>query len=143
MNRFKEYPTSLKRSAMSLIMLSPMIVAIIALVGLTRAFMTKEFITSVFGHGAIADTLIGTVTGMIAVGQAIVSYIIGGELLQDGVSLYAVSAFILAWVSLGVVQLPLEAEVLGVRFTILRNIFAFVFTIIVAVLTVLSVKAIS
>ncbi len=143
MSKLKEYPKSLKNSAMSLIMLSPMIVSIIALVGVTRAFMTKEFITSIFGHGAVADTLIGTVAGMIAVGQAIVSYIIGGELLQDGVSLYAVSAFILAWVSLGIVQLPLEAEVLGVRFTILRNILAFIFTIIVAVLTVISVKAIS
>ena len=142
MNRLENYFKSLKRSAMSLIMLLPMIIAIISLVGLTRAFMTKEFITSIFGHGAVADTLIGTVAGMIAVGQAIVSYIIGGELLQDGVSLYAVSAFILAWVSLGIIQLPLEAEVLGIRFTILRNIFAFIFTIIVAVLTVMSIKAI-
>jgi uncharacterized membrane protein YraQ (UPF0718 family) len=112
----------------------PMIMAIVGLVGLFEGFVTKQMLASLFTGNPVADTLVGTVAGMIAVGQAMISYIIGGELLSQGVSFYAVAAFILAWVTLGVVQLPAEIEVFGVRFVLVRNILAFVSTIIVATL---------
>ncbi len=121
---------------MGMLSLMPMVLAVVGLVGIFRALVTKEMLASLFHGNVITDTLIGTAAGMIAVGQAMISYILGGELLSEGVSLYAVAAFVLAWVSLGVVQLPLEAEVLGIRFTILRNTLAFLFTILVAAATV-------
>jgi uncharacterized membrane protein YraQ (UPF0718 family) len=70
------------------------------------------------------------------VGNALVSYILGGKLLEQGVSLYAVTAFVLSWVTLGVVQLPLEAQMLGLRFTVARNLLALIFTMLTAILTV-------
>jgi len=66
----------------------------------------------------------------------VTSYIIGGELVGFGVSLTAVTAFIIAWVTVGVVQAPLEAQTLGKRFTIVRNITSFISSILIAVLTV-------
>jgi len=132
----KSYRRELKRAALAILSILPMMVAILGLVGLFQALVTPERLASLFRGNAVADTLIGTVAGMIAVGQPIVSYILGGELLKEGISLYAVTAFVLAWVTLGVVQLPLEAEMLGLRFTFWRNILAFCFTIILAVLTV-------
>jgi uncharacterized membrane protein YraQ (UPF0718 family) len=114
----------------------PMILGIIGLVGIFKAFITPEMLSSLFVKNSFYDTLIGLLAGAVAVGQAIISYILGGELLKDGVSLYGVSAFLLAWVTLGIVQLPLEASVLGLRFTVLRNMLAFVFTFIISVLTV-------
>ena len=62
--------------------------------------------------------------------------IIGGELLAQGVSLVAVTAFLIAWVTVGVVQLPAESILLGRRFALLRNIISFVFSVIVAIITV-------
>ena len=61
---------------------------------------------------------------------------VGGELLKQGVSLIAITAFILAWTTVGVFMLPLEAKFLGKRFAITRNIINFIFAIIIAVLTV-------
>ena len=95
-----------------------------------------------FSGNAVWDTLIGTLSGAVAVGQPIVSYIIGGELLEQGISIYAVTAFVLAWVTLGIVQLPVEAEVLGLRFTVYRNILAFFSTLIVSVATAWTLGAI-
>jgi len=129
-----------KRSAMGFASMLPMILGVVGLVGLFQALLTPEVLRSFFTGNIYYDTLIGTLVGGIAAGQAMVSYIIGGELLKDGISMYAVSAFILSWVTLGVVQLPLEVEVLGLRFTIWRNILAFVFTIIVALLSVVTVE---
>ena len=113
-----------------------MILGIIGLVGIFKAFITPTMLSSLFVKNAFYDTFIGLLVGAIAVGQAIISYILGGELLKDGVSMYGVSAFMLAWVTLGIVQLPLEASVLGIRFTILRNILAVIFTFIISVTTV-------
>ncbi len=127
---------NLKQAAFSILYMMPMILAIIGLVGLFQSYITEEMLASVFNGNAVHDTLVGTLAGMVAVGQAIVSYILGGELLKEGVSLYAVTAFVLAWVTLGVVQLPMEASVLGIRFTWRRNLLAFFSTILVSVITV-------
>ena len=127
---------AIKKSFKNFLSLSPMILGIIGLVGIFKAFITPQMLSSLFVKNAFYDTFIGLLAGAVAVGQAIISYILGGELLKDGVSMYGVSAFILAWVTLGIVQLPLEASVLGIKFTILRNILAAVFTFIISVATV-------
>ncbi len=120
-----------------------MLVAILGLVGLFQAFVTPAMLSKLFSGDALHDTLVGTLAGAVAVGQALISYILGGELLKEGISLYAVAAFILAWVSLGIVQLPAEAEVLGLRFTIWRNLLALIFTPLTAVATVWTLRAFS
>ena len=74
--------------------------------------------------------------GSISFGIPITSYIVGGELLKEGVSLLAITAFILAWSTVGVAMLPLEISYLGKRFAIYRNIINFFFSIILAILTI-------
>ncbi|WP_024791612.1 hypothetical protein [Lebetimonas sp. JS032] len=133
----------LKNSFKELIFMLPLFLAVIGLVGLFQVFVSKDLLASFFSGNPVTDTLSGTVAGAVAVGQAIVSYIIGGELLKEGVSMYAVSSFILAWVTLGIVQLPAEAEILGVKFTVYRNLLSFIFTIIVSVSVVLTLKSIN
>lgn len=58
-------------------------------------------------------------------------------MLNQGVGLIAVTAFIVSWVTVGIIQLPAESVILGKKFAILRNISAFILSIIVAILTVL------
>jgi len=136
----RSFGKALRRAALGFVALSPMLIAIIGLVGLFQVFVTKEMLASFFSGDPVADTVIGTVAGGIAVGQPIVSYILGGELLEEGISLYAVTAFVLAWVTLGIVQLPVEAEVLGFRFTIYRNLLALFATLLVSIATVQTLK---
>jgi uncharacterized membrane protein YraQ (UPF0718 family) len=122
----------------SLYSMMPMLLAVIGLVGLFQVVVTPEMLHSVFNGMPVHDGFIGTLIGGISIGQPFFSYIIGGELLDQGISLYAVCAFILAWVTLGVLQLPLEWSMFGGRFTITRNLLSFVFALVIAWATVIT-----
>jgi len=112
----------------------PILIGVLLFVTLMVKAIPKSFYTKVFGHG-ILDTLIGAIFGSVVAGNPLNSYVVGGELMDKGVSLIAVIAFILSWVTVGIVQLPAESLMLGRKFAITRNIFAFVTAIIIAILT--------
>ncbi len=133
----------LQKSSLSFLAMAPLLLATIGLVGLFQVLVTPKMLASLFRGNPLLDTLIGTLSGAVAVGNPIVSYLIGGELLNHGISLYAVSAFLLSWITLGFTQLPAEIEVFGGRFTLYRNILAFIFAMITAVLTTLTVQVLS
>jgi len=100
-------------------------------------------ITSAFAGELFRDTLLGSVMGSILTGNPITSYIIGGELLKSGISLFAVTAFIVAWVTVGVVQLPAEAAILGKRFALARNGLSFLSAVLVSIATVLTIEVVT
>lgn len=132
---------ALKKSALGFWAMTPLLIGVIGLVGLFQTLVTPRMLSSLFRGNAVVDTLIGTFAGSVASGNAVVSYLLGGELLAQGISLNAVSAFILSWVTLGFVHLPAEAEALGFSFTLYRNILAVIFTMIIAVMTSFTVQA--
>ena len=109
--------------------------SVLLLIALFITAVPKDFYSKIFTGNNILDSLIGAVLGSIAAGNPLNSYIIGGELLDRGITLIAVTAFILSWVTVGIVQLPAEALMLGKKFAILRNIFSFITAIVIAILT--------
>lgn len=115
----------------------PIIIGVVFLVGLFKIFVTKEMISSVFTGNMFLDTFIGAVVGAVSAGNPITSYIIGGELLREGVSLFAVTAFLVSWVTVGFIQLPAEIDFLGKKFAVARNVISLILSFIVAILTVL------
>ncbi|MEN8147714.1 MAG: permease [Campylobacterota bacterium] len=133
---FKE---ALTNAFKTLYTIAPMLLAVIGLVGLFETFVTPEMLHSLFNGSPLYDTLVGTFVGGVSVGQPFLSYIIGGELLHEGVSLYAVTAFILSFVTLGLVQLPFEYSLFGLRFTVVRNMLALLFALLIAWATVITV----
>ena len=128
---------SLIKTSRALWKVFPMIIGTILLVSLVNTLIPKSFYTIIFQKNIILDSLIGSVIGSISLGNPIISYIFGGEFLSQGISLIAVTAFLVAWVTVGVIQLPAEATILGKKFAFLRNITSFIFSIIVAIVTVL------
>lgn len=114
----------------------PIILSVVFLLGLVRVAVTPAQLETLFtGRGGL-DILLGTVAGSVSTGNAVTSYVLGGELLAQGVRLSAVTAFLVAWVTVGLVQLPAEAALLGRRFALVRNATSAVSAIIVGVLTV-------
>lgn len=134
---------SIYKSAKSFSLNLPMLIAVILLTGLFEVFITPEMLSTLFSGHPFYDTLIGTVSGGVSVGQPFVSYLIGGELLDNGMSHYAVTAFILSWVTLGVVQLPYEYSMFGGRFTLIRNLLAFIFVSLISFATVQTLQLIA
>ena len=125
---------ALVKAAKMMWRVAPIILGTIILVSFASVLIPKSFYAAIFQNNLL-DPVVGSAIGSILAGNPITSYIIGGELLKQGVSLIAVTAFIVAWVTVGIVQLPAESMILGKRFAITRNIISFILSIIVAILT--------
>lgn len=114
----------------------PMILGTILLIGLISVLVPKSFYLSIFSKNSFVDSFIGGLVGSISAGNPLTSYIFGGEMLSQGVGLIAITAFLVSWVTVGLIQLPAESAILGKKFAIFRNISAFALSIIVAIITV-------
>jgi len=113
----------------------PITVGILLIINLLNVFL-QDWYGKIFTGNALIDPLIGALAGSVSFGIPLTSYIVGGELLLQGVSLLAVAAFIMAWATVGAAMLPLEAMYLGKRFAFARNGINFIFSIIIAILTI-------
>jgi len=131
--RFKQ---SIKKASLSLWGIFPIILGVVLLVSLANVVIPKSFYFVLFSKVPLLDSLIGSMLGSVFAGSPITSYLLGGELLNQGISLIAVTAFIVAWVTVGIIQLPAESLILGKKFAIVRNFTAFIFAIFVAIITV-------
>ncbi len=128
---------ALTSAAKSLLNNFPVLFGVILLVGLFNSVVPKSFYQHVFKGSLLIDPWIGSTIGSVLAGNPVTSYVIGGELLSQGVSLVAVLSFIVAWVTVGIVQLPAESIMLGKKFALTRNFISFILSVIVAVVTVL------
>jgi len=118
----------------------PILLGVILLIGLLTSIFSEEIYSKIFTGKIFLDPILGALFGSFAAGSPLVSYLIGGELLNQGVSLVAVTAFIITWVSVGLIQLPAESLSLGRRFAVSRNILGFFSAIIIAILTFLTLN---
>jgi uncharacterized membrane protein YraQ (UPF0718 family) len=127
---------SLSKTTSMFLGILPVIIGVILLTGLLIELLPADRLADWFGRSGVLDALTGAVAGSISAGHPVSSYLLGGELLSKGVSLVAVTAFLVSWVTVGSIQLPAEAVMLGWRFALLRNLLCFLSSILVAVLTV-------
>jgi len=142
-NKTKQIILSFYKALKSFGTILPVLIGVILLIGLFKIYIPPKLISSVFTGELIRDTFFGSMIGSISAGNPITSYIIGGELLKEGVSLFAVTAFVTAWVTVGIIQLPAEASTLGKRFALMRNVLSFLFSILVTIATVLTLRVIT
>lgn len=131
----KEILPALKKSLKQFAGLLPVMFGVILLIGLFKTFLTSELITGIFTGKLLTDTFLGSCLGSILAGNPINSYMIGKELLDRGVTFFGVTAFMTAWVSVGILHLPLEMAALGKRFTLTRNSLAFILSMLIAFFT--------
>jgi len=126
------------KTARSFRMTIPILIGVLLLISLLITAIPPEFYIGLFTGNVIADSLAGALFGSIAAGNPINSYIIGGELMVYGISMFAITAFIIAWVTVGAIQLPAEGLMLGKKFAFVRNAVSFLLSIVVAILTVIT-----
>lgn len=109
----------------------PILVGILMLLSLLE-LLFDQYYTKIFTGNWLFDPLIGAAVGSVSMGIPVASYVIGGELLKQGVTLLAVTAFVFSWTTVGVMLMPLEAKNLGKKFTLVRNGLNFTFSIVIA-----------
>ena len=123
------------KAAKTLFTAFPMILGILILISLFNTLIPVSSYRIVF-RGTVFDPVIGALLGSVVAGNPVTSYIISGDLLRQGIGLLTVTAFLTAWVTVGVIQLPVEIQFLGKKFALIRNLSAFVLSLLVALFTV-------
>ncbi|MCD6321704.1 MAG: permease [Clostridiales bacterium] len=106
----------------ALLKMTPSLLAIIGIVGLTLGVLTPETISKIVGSEAgFAATAVAAVIGSITLIPSLIAFPLAGSLLRSGATIMTMSVFITTLVMVGVVTAPLEIKELGTKFTLLRN----------------------
>jgi len=127
--QIRDWRTVLRKTVKQFTAILPVLCGVILLAGLFKAMLPKKLLLALFSGNVLQDTFVGAVIGSLLSGNPINSYVTGAILLDLDVSFFGVTAMLLTWVTVWLVQLPVEMSVLGVRFTLIRNIAAFIVAI--------------
>lgn len=110
----------------------PLLVAIFGLVGLFQVYCPPQLIEQWLGASSgWLSLLLGGLAGAIAIGPPLAAFPLAGSLLSAGAWPPAVAAFIVAWISVGMITLPYEISVFGARFALARNGLTFLAALLI------------
>jgi uncharacterized membrane protein YraQ (UPF0718 family) len=115
----------------------PIIIGIIFFIGLILQLVPASFYSVLGNENNFIGVLAAAIIGGVVAGNPSTSYVLGGEFLSKGISFSVVSAFLVAWVTIGFIQLPAEGAMLGKRFALVRNALAFISAVLIGCLTFL------
>lgn len=102
--------------------LAPTMLGILVFIGLLLGFVPAETIGRIVGEGSgFTGVITAGLLGAILHIPALISFPLGGSLMDAGASATVVAVFITTLTMVGFVTLPMEIRVLGKRFTLLRN----------------------
>ena len=113
----------------------PQFLCIIITVGILLSFFNTDTISKILGNssgfwGIILADIIGSITMM----HTFVALSLGNTLLLNGAGYSQVGALVSSLVLIGLMTFPLEAKYIGKRAAFLRNLIAFLFSIIVGII---------
>ena len=140
MQREARITRAIRQTAVTFVRVFPILFGVLALASLVNAAMPLRMITEVLPMEGVLGPLAGAVVGSVAAGHPLTSYVLGGELQTAGIGLATVAAFLVSWVTVGVVQLPAEMISLGKRFAIYRSVFCFFSSIAIAYLMAFTLR---
>lgn len=126
-----------QKTAKGILDMLPIIFGVILLVSVINIMIPKSTYSSFFTGNSWFDAIKGASLGSVLTGNPVTGYILGDGFIKAGVGLVAVTAFIVSWVTVGIVQFPAESLALGKSFAIYRNLTAFLMSIVVAIITTL------
>ena len=112
----------------------PQFLSILIIIGLAFAVLSPETITGLLGTssgiwGVLGAALIGSITLI----PGFIAFPLAAALLNNGAGYMQIGAFVSTLMMVGIVTLPIEIKTFGKRATIIRNVSAFVFSLIVAI----------
>lgn len=109
------------------------IIGVLFLIGLITTLIPPNTIRSfVNGSNTLISTVVSALVGSITLIPAFVAFPLVGSLVNMGVNIIPIVAFLTTLTMVGIVTFPLEKREFGVKFTLYRNLFSFLFAIIIA-----------
>lgn len=112
----------------------PQFLSILVIVGIMLAALSPETISKLVGQkSGWLGMVIASVIGSITLIPGFVAFPLASALLNNGAGIMQIAVFISTLMMVGIVTVPLEIKYFGKKATILRNISAFVFSYLVAI----------
>ncbi|MCF8009336.1 MAG: permease [Halanaerobiales bacterium] len=131
----KKAKKALVRAFIKAVNILPMLLVIIVMIGLIFGFIPPDLIKSYLGSdNNIIQIVLASLFGALTMIPSLVALPLAGSLIEAGASYTPVAAFITTLTMVGFVTLPIELKELGKKVTVLRNVFAFIFAVIIALL---------
>lgn len=129
----KKTKMALKKAWKSFENILPQILTILAFLGMVLALLSPDVISHLLGQkagwqGMIIASIIGSITLM----PAFIAFPIAAMLLKNGAGFAQLAVFVSTLTMVGIVTLPMEMKYFGKKISIMRNIFAYLFSFIVA-----------
>ena len=111
----------------------PQFLGILFVAGILLAFLTPDTISAILGRrsgwlGVLGAALVGSVTLI----PGFLAFPLAATLLRNGAGAMQIGAFVSTLMMVGVVTFPLETRYLGTKVALLRNLLAFGFSFLVA-----------
>jgi uncharacterized membrane protein YraQ (UPF0718 family) len=78
--------------------------------------------------------IIAAIIGSITLIPAFVAFPLAAALLNNGAGYMQIAAFVSTLMMVGIITIPVEIKYFGKKATLLRNLFAFIFSLIVSAL---------
>ena len=129
----KKTKMALKKGWKSLMKILPQLLGILMLVGLIFSVFNAETISKVIGEeSGWIGVVVSAVVGAITLIPGFVAFPTAAMVLQNGAGYMQIAAFVSSLMMVGVMTAPLEMEYFGKKMTIIRNVFAFLFSFVVA-----------
>jgi uncharacterized membrane protein YraQ (UPF0718 family) len=129
----KKTKMALKKAWKSFENIMPQFLTILAFLGMVLALLSPDVISHLLGQkagwqGMIIASIIGSITLM----PAFIAFPIAAMLLKNGAGLAQIAVFVSTLMMVGIVTLPMEMKYFGKKISIMRNIFAYLFSFMVA-----------
>lgn len=111
----------------------PQFLAILFIAGILLAFLTPDMISRIIGRksgwwGVVGAAVVGSVTLI----PGFLAFPMAALLLKNGAGAMQIGAFVSTLMMVGVITLPVEIKYLGRKVAFLRNLLAFAFSFLVA-----------
>jgi uncharacterized membrane protein YraQ (UPF0718 family) len=133
---------ALKKAVRSVLGVLPQFLGIIVLIGLLLAVLDPATINRFIGvSSGWLGVLAASVLGSITLIPGFIAFPTAALLLEGGAGVAQIAAFVSTLMMVGIVTLPAEIGTFNRRFALLRNGLAYVFSLLVALVMGLVVRA--
>lgn len=111
----------------------PQFLSVILVIGMMLSVLDAETITKIIGaDSGVRGVLIAASIGAVTLIPGFVAFPLAAALLETGAGVSQIAAFVSTLMMVGVLTIPMEVKTFGKKVTIVRNISAFVFSLLVA-----------
>lgn len=126
---------ALKKAWKSFNNILPQFLGVIVLLGIMLSIFDADLISKILGDkSGIMGVILGSVIGSITLIPGFVAFPTAAILVDNGAGYTQIAAFVSTLMMVGIMTIPVEIKYFGKSLTLKRNMFAYGFSLMVAVI---------